>query len=87
MNIISAGRRARHGQLLSKISGSSARVGQSHIRALIRGSIIRGSAMNKSIIRTDGAASPLTVEAMAQTYRALQAQAPQPIAWGIPYRV
>ena len=44
--------------------------------------------MNKSIIRTDGTAGKLTVEALTQTYRELQAQAPQPVSWAIitPYR-
>lgn len=44
--------------------------------------------MNKSIIRTDGIAGKLTVEALVQAYRELQAQAPQPVSWAIviPYR-
>lgn len=44
--------------------------------------------MNKSIIRTDSTAPPLTVVALTQAYRALQAQAPQPVSWCIitPYR-
>jgi hypothetical protein len=41
-----------------------------------------------SIIRTDGTVGKLTVEALVQTYRALQAQAPQPVSWAVimPYR-
>lgn len=44
--------------------------------------------MNKSITRIDSSAPPLTVEALTQVYRALQAQAPQPVSWCIlvPYR-
>ena len=41
-----------------------------------------------SIIRTDGTASKLTVEALVHAYRELQAQAPQPVSWAVvlPYR-
>jgi hypothetical protein len=37
----------------------------------------------ESIIRPDGGASKLTVEALTACYRALKQQAPQPVAWTI----
>lgn len=36
-----------------------------------------------SIIRVDGSAPRLTIQAMADLWRALESQAPQPIAWTI----